>query len=165
LIARVVSYVSAIAASLRRPAALAAHHWQTAGITIAMEIGTMENQDKPLSDDLAEIKREVQVEIDTNVDLRGKLAQSNARLASYATQIGATADDAKKQVGDYLGQYLNPTQPNPTEPLDAEVAAPPRAEEPPVFTDVSSTDLSGGSTSGGSAVVGDGFALPEPAEG
>lgn len=119
--------------------------------------------DKPLSDDLAEASREVQVEIDRNVQLRADLDASNKKLASYSDQIGATADAERKRIGDYLGQYLSPTQPNPSEPLAPDVAAPPPAVEPPVFTDVSSTDLGGGTTSGGSAVVGDGFTLPEPA--
>lgn len=123
----------------------------------------MDNQDKPLSEDLGEVRREVQVEIDRNVQLRADLDASNKRLAGFSEQIGATADDERKRIGDYLSQYLNPTQPNPTEPLDADAAATPPAVEPPVFTDVSSTDLGGASTSGGSAVIGDGFALPEPA--
>lgn len=127
----------------------------------------MDNQDKPLSEDLGEVAREVQVEVDRNVQLRADLDASNKKLASYSDQIGATADAERKRIGDYLAQYLNPTQPNPTEPIAPDVAAPAPAEEPPVFTDVASIDLAAGeaSTSGGSSVVADAFNLPEPAEG
>lgn len=121
----------------------------------------MENQtDRPLSEDIAEQRREVQVEVDTNIRLRSELDASNKRLASMDEQIKAGSDDARAVIGNYLAQYLNPTQPNPA-PIAPEVAAEAPAVEPPVFTTIDSTALDGGSTSGGAAVVAPEFALPE----
>lgn len=118
-----------------------------------------ERVDLSLSDDLAEVRREIQKRVDRVVAARVELDAAIADLADGREQVLSKSAAAVA----FIDAFNNPLAANPP-PLEPEVAAPPPAVEPPVFTTVTEPEAAPTNTSGGSAASvdpGNVIVLPE----
>lgn len=94
------------------------------------------DNDKPFSNDVDEVRREIQLEIDNETDLRTRLAASRQRLRDMSAHVLGLGNEQSEKIAAHLAQVLDPRQPAPAEPIAPDVAAPPPAVEPPAFEEI-----------------------------
>lgn len=119
-----------------------------------------ERVDLSLSEDLGEVRREIQKRVDRVIAARAELNAAVIDLADGRQQV---LDKSAAAVA-FVDAFNNPLAENPP-PLAPEVAAPAPEVEPPVFTTVNEAEATATNTSGGSAEVDPGNVIVLPDSG